>query len=875
MPRLTWLVRVEAHHAAGGGIITIALYSEIAGGEFPMTADRRFVLVAVLFVVASTVTVSGYSEEPVDYTRDIKPLLKNKCYACHGPVKQEAGLRLDAAQLLLAGGDDGKVVLPGESASSRLIARVSSPDMDERMPPEGAALSNDEIALMQSWIDQGAVYPADEVIAPKGDAHWSFQPIQSVAVPAVSDKQWPIDAIDHFVLARLENRGWHPASQAEPHAILRRVYLDIIGLPPTIAEQDAFLKSPSAEAYRQLVRDLIDRKGYGERYARHWLDVVRYADSNGYERDGAKPEVWRYRDWVIRALNNDKPFDRFVIEQLAGDEMAAADGESVLATGYNRLGPWDDEPADFAVDRFDQLDDLVSTTSQAFFALTLGCARCHDHKFDPLSQRDYYNLVAIFNPLQRPQQGRTEMTRRAAPPAQRLKLEQRDAQIAKLQGKIDEIRQNAQSAVLASGKSKLSPDVIAAVTIEASKRDEGQKKLVVDNQAKLDVEVQAALSGKLMLQIDRMQADIAELKRTTPDVPQGYFLYEPSPEPPVTHLLVRGSPSSPGERVEPAVPAVLVKRQPVFFEPDEFTSRRRLSLAHWLTNESNPLTSRVIVNRVWQWHFGQGLVRTSNNFGLLGERPTHPDLLDYLAHWFVHEADWSLKKLHVKIMTSRTYQMSRTRRVDYAQVDPDNRLLWRTAYRRLEVEAIRDSMLAVSGRLNRQMYGPAMHPFIPRDALLNHADKTSIWPPFDEQQASRRTIYAFIKRSLLVPMLEVFDLCDTTRTSPKRAVTTVPTQALTLYNGDFVNRQAEHLASRLEKEAGDTLEKQINHAWRLAFCRRPSASELNAMRAFFDGEVEHLRGQSREDAAAIQLRHCALVQLCRVILNLNELVYPD
>jgi hypothetical protein len=794
-----------------------------------MFVGRQLALDAARLMVVTLVVASPSFAAAVDYARDVRPLLKNKCYACHGRVKQEAGLRLDAGRLVLTGGEDGKVVVPGKGAASRLIARVSSQDADERMPPEGAALSADEVALLRRWIDQGAKYPADETVAPKAKQHWAFQPIRRVKVPPVADEAWPINAIDFFVLARLEERGWQPAAQAKPPALLRRVHLDVVGLPPTIAEQEAFAKAPTREAYGRVVRDLLNRKGYGERYARRWLDVVRYADSNGYERDGAKPQVWRYRDWVIRSLNDDKPFDRFVVEQLAGDEMPAANGDSVLATGFNRLGPWDDEPADFAVDRYDQLDDLVSTTSQAFLGLTLGCARCHDHKFDPLSQRDYYSMVAVFNPLKRPQAGRKELTRHAAPPAQARKLQERDVKIGQLLGLIAKIRKDA-------GK---------------------------------------APSEKFKKQIAVHEAAIAKLRAATPDVRSGYFLYEPSPKPPVTHLLLRGSPSNPGDRVDPAVPAALVKQQPQFLAPDEFTSRRRLSLARWITDKTNPLTPRVIVNRAWQWHFGQGLVRTPNNLGLMGEPPTHPELLDYLAHWFVHEANWSLKNLHHKIMTSRTYQMSRARREDYAKIDPENRLLWRQAYHRLEVEAIRDSMLAISGRLDRKMYGPPMYPFIPRDALLNHADKTSIWPAFNEQAASRRTVYAFIKRSLLVPMLEVLDLCDTTRTSPKRAVTTVPTQALTLYNGNFVNRQARHLATRLEKEAGNDLAKQINHAWRLAFCRPPTAAEQSAMQAFHAGELKHLRSETGKDAKDDELRRRALVQLCRVMLNLNEFVYPD
>ncbi len=613
------------------------------------------------------------------------------------------------------------------------------------------------------------------------DSHWSFRPLRCVRVPDIKDESWPLNAIDHFVLAGLEERGWRPNPPAAPQALLRRVYLDLLGIPPTLTEQSTYHSASRPNAYEHLVRTLLDRPGYGERYGRYWLDVVRYADSNGYERDAAKPEVWRYRDYVIESLNSDKPFDRFIVEQLAGDEIPDATTDSLIATGFNRLGPWDDEPADFAVDRFNQLDDIVNTTSQAFLGITLSCARCHDHKFDPFTQRDYYSMVAIFDPLKRPQDGRTERTLPAASPRLVREFETRDRH-----GKI----------------------------------------------------------------------------------PQGYFLHEPSPEAPTTRILLRGSPANPGELVAPAVPASLVVHQPQFGPPDEFTTRRRLALARWITSPNNPLTARVIVNRVWQWHFGEGLVRTPNDLGVVGERPTHPELLDYLAYWFVHDARWSLKKLHYLILTSRTWQMSRLRREDYAAADPTNRWLWRQAYRRLEVEAIRDSMLAVSGQLDREMYGPPMHPFIPREALLSHADKTTIWPEFDERSASRRTIYAFVKRSLMVPFLEVLDFCDTTSTAAKRNTTTVPTQALTLFNGDFTNRQARHLATRVRREAGSELGRQIDLAFRLALCRSPTENEISKMTGFVNAYRDSGETGPPDPGDG-------LVQLCRVILNLNEFVYPE
>jgi hypothetical protein len=765
---------------------------------------------AVCFLGLGVFTLSA---TPVDYARDIRPLLKNKCSSCHGALKQKAKLRLDAGKLIHQGGKEGKVIVPGNAKASELIERVTSKDEDERMPPEGEPLSAQQVALLAEWINAGAKFPANETIAARPEEHWSLQPVKRPAAPKVKNAKWPRNPIDHFILAKLEAKGWQPNDSAQPMQLLRRAHLDLIGLPPTLAEQDAYknsaLRNPNS-ALETLIDNLIARKGYGERYARHWLDVVRYADSNGYERDGGKPEVWRFRDYVIRALNADKPFDRFLIEQLAGDEVDAATTETILATGFNRLGPWDDEPPDFAVDRFDQLDDIVNTTSQAFLGLTMGCARCHDHKFDPLLHTDYYSMVAIFNPLQRPQSGRTELTRYAVPHAQAKPFEARDKKIAAAQTTI-------------------------------KKLDEQLKKKPDDASLKRQKAEQSAL--------------IAKLEKELPSPAKGYFLFEPSPTPPVTHLLKRGNPKTPGDVVPAAVPVVLVKEQPKFLAPTAHTSRRRLTLARWIGNADNPLTARVIVNRAWQWHFGHGLVRTPNDFGLLGEPPTHPELLDWLAHWFVHDAKWSLKKLHRLIMTSRAWRMSREPRAAQAAADPDNRLLWRMPYRRLEVEAIRDSMLFVSGQLDRKMFGPAMHPFVPRDALLNHADKEKIWPKFNETAASRRTIYAFVKRSLLVPLLEVLDLCDTTQTSPQRKVTTVPTQALTLYNGNFAMRQANHFAARLQREAGNDLDKQIQHAWQLALSRPPTKTEHAKAKIFVQEEN--------------------LAQLCRVIFNLNEFVYSD
>ena len=717
----------------------------------------------------------------------------------------------------------------------------------------------------------------DEVVSPSDRQHWSFKPVRRPDVPHVRDTGWVRNPIDQFILARLEEEGWKPSDAAKPQALLRRMFLDITGLPPTLEERAEFLKDPSALAFDTLVDELLARPAYGERWGRHWLDLVRYAESNGYERDGAKPSVWRYRDYIIHSFNDDKPYDRFILEQLAGDEIPDASAETMTALGFYRLGPWDDEPADPAEDRFDQLDDIVSTTSQVFLGLTLGCARCHNHKFDPLTTLDYYRMTAIVNPLQRFQYGRFDLDAPVGTPAELAALAERDRQIAALNGKISQLREASKTEWLMSGRSQLGADVVAAFLAAPAARTDEQKKIVETHTKRLDEELKSALPEETRSEIAGLHDQIAELIRATPDLPRAYYLHEPSPAPPETHVLLRGKATRPGIVAPPGVPVVLASEQPEFLPASERTSRRRLSLARWLADPKHPLTARVIVNRVWQFHFGEGLVRTPSDFGVMSDLPTHPELLDWLAGEFMRHG-WSLKWLHRLILTSNTYRMSKQWNDEYGKVDPENRLWWRFPYRRLEVEAIRDSMLHVSGRLNPKMFGPAMYPFIPQEALAGNSDPDKIWPAYDEAEASRRTVYAFIKRSLVVPMIEVLDLCDTTKSSARRAVTSVAPQALTLFNGRFVNEQAAHLAARLETDVGDNVDRQIERAYLLALCREPTATERRTMREFVGAEAARLVAEAAAASSPLapqEARHKALEQLCRVIFNLNEFVYPD
>ena len=745
-------------------------------------------------------------------------------------------------------------------ASSAVQADGADPKAGAASPPANDAASYD------SLIDESS------------REHWAYLPIARPPIPSVNDAEWPHNPIDNFILANLEAKGWRPSANVDRRALLRRVFLDATGLPPTLDEQQQFRADESPEAYERLVDDLIARPGYGERWGRHWLDLVRFAETNGYERDAIKPMAWRYRDYVVDALNADKPFDRFVLEQLAGDELPDAATETVIATGYYRLGPWDDEPADFAEDRFDQLDDLVRTTSRVFLAMTLGCARCHNHKFDALTQFDYYRMVAIFDPLQRPQNGRTETLLPAGSRAQVAALRERDRQVGELQGRIRQIRGELRSALLTSGQSSVSAEVAAAFATGPDKRTDAQKQLVKKHAAQVDAEAAAAAPELVRIELLALEDSMASLKRSVDDLPEGYFLNEPSPNPPVTHLLIRGRASNPGAVVQPGMPAVLAREQPPLLESDAQTTRRRLSLAKWIADPGNPLTARVIVNRVWMYHFGQALVSTPSDFGVMGDAPTHPELLDWLAHWFAHDAGWSLKSLHRLILTSSTYRMSKQWNDEYGGLDPENKLFWRFPYRRLEVEAIRDSMLAASGQLNRKMRGESTYLSVPREALSGHSDPHAIWKDLDEREESRRTVYAFIKRSMVVPLLEVLDLCDSTQSAEMRSVTSVPTQALSLFNGEFVNRQAGRLAERLEREAGNDPGTQIDLAYRLALTRPPRPAETQAMLEFLERETAeliheaHSRDAPLEDAAA---RRLGLERMCRVLFNTNEFAYSD
>jgi hypothetical protein len=622
------------------------------------------------------------------------------------------------------------------------------------------------------------------------ERHWAFEPVRRPSVPKVEGltSKNPIDA---FLLARLRAEGVAPSGPADRRTLLRRVTLDLTGLPPTIAEQDAFLGDTSADAYARLVGRLLARPEYGERWARHWLDVARYAESNGYERDGAKPDAWRYRDWVIDGLNADMPYDRFLVEQLAGDEVERPTPASRIAATFLRLGTWDDEPAEPLVDRYDQLDDVLGTTATAFLGITLRCARCHDHKFEPFSQADYYRTLAVFEPLRRPQVERQENS--------------------------------------------------LAVDID---RGEGAQKIGL-----------AALASPPRARLTA-------------------YIFDENPRPGPTRIFKRGDPTSPLRAVEPGVPAVLKPSPAEGPKPVGTTSGRRIWLARWLARADNPLTARVMVNRVWQWHFGRGLVASSNDFGTAGDPPSHPELLDWLASEFVANG-WSLKSLHRLIVTSDAYRRSSDATEEVRTADADNVLLSRWPRRRLEAEAVRDSILAVSGSLNLARGGPSVFPAIPRAVLECQSRPGEGWKTSTPRDSARRSVYVFAKRSLALPELELLDTPDTTTSCERRPVSTTGPQALTYLNGEFIQEQARHLADRLRRDAGDDPARQIDLAFRLALGRAPRVEEARASARFLDEQSRLIRNESNPAPVEIEARGKALQAFALVVLNLNEFVYLD
>ena len=914
------------------------------------------------------------SLQSMDFARDVQPIFERHCLSCHGADKQRGGLRLDDKGAALRGGENhAPAIRPGRSAESPLIHFVAGLVPDMQMPQKGARLTAEQIGMLRAWIDQGAIWP--ETVQKK--THWSLAPVLRPAVPPGSKSSNPIDA---FLVAKLQEKKLALSPPADRRILIRRLSFDLIGLPPTPEEVKQFVSDQTANAYSNLVERLLASPRHGERWGRHWLDVVRFAESHGFEMNQSRANAWPYRDYVIRAFNEDIPYDRFVTEQLAGDALGVDE-----ATGFLVAGSWDEvkspDPVLTANQRADELHDMVSTTGSAFLGLTVGCARCHNHKFDPIPQTDYFAMKAVFEGVQhgerklrpagdsgrdrelaesrrrlveiervleefepRAQTGliNTNALRAAVNPRRNIerftpvmarRVRFTTSQTTDAEPCLDELEiftagAAPRNVALASSGTKTTassvypnsdlhrlehlndgqhgnsrswisnergkgwvelefPEVMTvdrivwgrdreqrfkdrlaveyrievATTsndwrVVASSADRQSYKAGKKPPSGLDLTTRSPTETAQARELSRQRAEletrIAELTKT-PMIYAGSFAAKPEP----TFRFHRGDPMMKREPVGPGAPSAV----PVKYSLEARTSppaattltenqQRRLALARWMTHPENPLTARVMVNRIWQYHFGEGLVGTPSDFGVNGATPTHPELLDWLASEFVAHG-WSVKHLHRLIVNSETYCQTSESREQGLAVDASSRLLWRYPPHRLEAEPIRDAILAVSGQLDLRAGGPGFSFFEPNDNYVRVYAPRREWPA----ETFRRMVYGTVVRQRPDGVFGSFDCPDGGQIAPKRSRSTTPLQAFNLLNSNFMLQQAEFFAARLEKEAGPSVKAQVQRAFALAFQREPAREELEAGTQLI-----------REQGAKI---------FCRALLNASEFIYVD
>jgi hypothetical protein len=790
-----------------------------------MPRYRCAVAMLLLATMASAAEPARPDPAALKFFEDrVRPILAERCFSCHGPEKQKGGLRLDSGAALLKGGDRGSPIVPGRPDDSLLISAIRHGEIVQ-MPPK-AKLPPQEIADLTTWVKLGAPWPdAAPGTRPDGGNgrpitdedrnFWAFRKPNAVPPPAIKDRTWARSPLDRFILARLEAKDLQPAPPAERRTLIRRAYFDLIGLPPQPVEVEAFLKDDSPDAFARVVERLLASPQYGERWGRHWLDCARYADSNGMDENLAMADAWRYRDYVITAFNHDKPYDLFVKEQIAGDLLPGADptGERLIATGFLCIGPKmlaEDDPVKMEMDI---IDEQVDTVGRTFLGLTLGCARCHDHKFDPLPTADYYSLAGIFKSTKT----------------------------------MDNFR------VVARWQERPLPDKEAAERRRRHEEKVTAKKSEVEALAKRGKEAPEA-------ELKRPRDELTALEKARPPLPEAMAVSEGTPTNLRIHL--RGSHLTLGREVPRQFPRILVGDR---LTPIDGRQSGRLQFAEWLTRPDHPLTARVMVNRLWRWHFGEGLVRSTDNFGRLGDRPSHPELLDWLAVRFV-ESGWSVKAMHRLIMLSSTYQMSTVYNEKAALTDPENRLHWRHMRRRLEAEALRDGLLAVSGRLDRKM-GGNLYPGGNRGYVIGYPNTT-----YSGYDFNRRSVYLPVMRSDVYAVLQAFDFPDPSTPTGERATTTVAPQALFLMNGKIVAEQARHLAATLLGDAELDDPGRVRVAYERAYSRPPNSHET-ARALEFVRRCEETLAAEKLDAKERQLR--AWQSLCRVVLAANEFIYVE
>ena len=783
----------------------------------------------------------------VDYTQQIKPLFQAACVKCHGAGSQKGKARVDTAAATISGGKHGAAIIPGDSAKSLLVQAIEGTHGEvSKMPYKRPPLDSAQITLIRQWIDEGAKAPANE--KPSDDRHWAFvAPIRSGEKGA---------GIDFFVRQRLAKEGLKPSPEAAPETLLRRLYLDLTGLPPTPEEVSAFVselktmdaslegKSGITSAYSRWVDKVLASPHYGERWGRWWLDQARYADSNGYSIDAPRI-IWPYRDWVIKALNKDLPFDQFTIEQLAGDLLPAATVDQKVATGFHRNTPVNGEggidPEQF---RVESVIDRVNTTGTVWLGLTIGCCQCHDHKFDPIPQREYYQVFAFFNGTEQDGHGGTRTSTLTLPPVKdegALQLDINDRRFEFDRFFRDHPKQvgDAEAALTPEQKAKLPKQVVKALATPATKRTIDQQRVVFAALVKDDKKF-----NELESTMKKREAGLSPAITT--------LVTQELPKPRETRLLVKGDFTRPDAVVQRGVLSAL---QPM----TQVENPSRLDLAQWIVSPKNPLTARVIMNRVWQQYFGRGIVETENDFGTMGAAPTHPELLDWLATEFVAQK-WSLKAMHRAIVMSQTYRQSSALRADLKEKDANNYLLARQRRLRVDAEIVRDTCLSASGLLSSKVGGPPVYPPIP-EGVLSLGQVKHTWPVSKGDDRYRRALYTFVFRATPPPSLSVFDAPEGLGSCTRRLRSNTPLQALTLLNDTSFHEFAEALGDRLIKDVPQGDARRIERGFMLCTSRRPSAAERDSLMALAAAE----RRAGGDEKAVWR-------QVARVLLNLDETV---
>lgn len=846
--------------------------------------------------------------QPVRFEADVQPILKTHCFLCHGDEEQpKAGLDLRLVRTMLKGGDSGPALTAGQPDESLIYQRIAAGEM----PPGEKKLSDQERAVVQAWISQGAqaIRPEPDSLAP-GAAwteeernFWSFQPVRRPPLPSVAQPELVRTPVDAFLLNTLEQEGFSFAPAADRATLIRRLSFDLLGLPPSPARVTAFVADESPDAYERLVDQLLASPTYGERWARHWLDVAGYADSDGYtDTDPERPWAFRYRDYVIRSFNADKPFDQFVVEQLAGDELLAppydnldADAaEKLAATGLLRMAP--DGTADGAVDQNTARNDVVAETikivSTSLLGLSVGCAQCHNHRYDPISQQDYYRFRAIFEPALdwknwRPPGSRLVNLWTADEQQQAAKV---DAELNDLQmrrtAEMDQLVEEVFQRELAKLDEGLREAARTARGTPAEQRSAEQQQILKDYPS-LNVD-----GGSVYLYEPQRVQDlngrydklVAETRAQRPTENMVACLTEPPGHAPTTYVFYRGDFNQPRQAAPPGELSVLgeLGAQIPLDDPQLATTGRRLAWARHLTSGRHPLVGRVLVNRVWMHHFGRGLVATPGDFGVLGSRPSHPELLDWLAAEFV-ESGWQLKRLHRLLVNSTAYRQSSHGSEALAVRDPDNRLLGRMPVRRLEAEAIRDAILELSGSRTSQMFGPPV-PVLPDEVGqivvgkgMRNGSGIIVAAGDPGADAFRRSLYVQVRRSMPLGMLEPFDVAGTAPNCELRTSSTVAPQSLLLMNSAFVWHQAQRLAERVRAESGDDPAAQVGRAWRLAFGRQATESDVQSGVAFLEAQRTHFAAQpaAGEQGAQASAALEALASLCQALVCSNRFLYVD